>query len=326
MEGSANKLGIGIVRAEDGAILANPRRTFISPPGTGFLPKETGQHHRAAIVGLLEEAFRAAGVAPRDISLVAYTKGPGMSNPLMSVAVVARTLAQLWGVPIVPVNHCVAHIEMGRLATGCGDPVVLYVSGGNTQVIAYSAGRYRIFGEALDIAVGNCLDRFARLLRLSNDPSPGHSIEQLAKGGARLVDLPYTVKGMDVSFSGVLSYLEEEVLGAGGWSAADLCFSLQETVFAMLVEITERALAHVGASEVLVVGGVGCNERLQAMLGAMLDERGGTLCAMDERYCIDNGAMIAVAGMRAFAADRGAALLAEDCTCTQRYAPASELL
>jgi N6-L-threonylcarbamoyladenine synthase len=70
---------------------------------------------------------------------------------------------------------------MGRVVTGAESPVVLYVSGSNTQVIAYSNQRYRIFGETIDIAVGNCLDRFARILNLSNDPSPGYNIEQLAK-------------------------------------------------------------------------------------------------------------------------------------------------
>lgn len=70
---------------------------------------------------------------------------------------------------------------MGREITGAQNPVVLYVSGGNTQVIAYSQQRYRIFGETLDIAVGNCLDRFARVINLSNDPSPGYNIEQEAK-------------------------------------------------------------------------------------------------------------------------------------------------
>ena len=72
-------------------------------------------------------------------------------------------------------------IEMGREITGAQNPVVLYVSGGNTQVIAYSRQCYRIFGETLDIAVGNCLDRFARVINLSNDPSPGYNIEQEAK-------------------------------------------------------------------------------------------------------------------------------------------------
>lgn len=89
-----------------------------------------------------------------------------MGAPLVSVAVVARTVAQLWKKPMVAVNHCIGHIEMGRLVTGAVNPTVLYVSGGNTQVIAYLQQRYRIFGETIDIAVGNCLDRFARVLKV----------------------------------------------------------------------------------------------------------------------------------------------------------------
>ena len=89
-----------------------------------------------------------------------------MGAPLVSVAVVARTVAQLWKKPMVAVNHCIGHIEMGRLVTGAVNPTVLYVSGGNTQVIAYLERRYRIFGETIDIAVGNCLDRFARVLKV----------------------------------------------------------------------------------------------------------------------------------------------------------------
>ena len=109
-----------------------------------------------------------------------------------------------------------------------------------------------------------------------------YNIEQLAKQGGKLVELPYAVKGMDVSLSGVLSYVEDaapRLLASGDATAADLCYSLQETVFAMLVEITERAMAHAGKSGVLVVGGVGCNARLQAMMGVMVGERGGRLYA-----------------------------------------------
>ena len=326
IEGSANKLGVGIVRmrGEQGSeqfdILANPRTTYITPPGTGFLPRETAQHHAVHVLPLVRCAMAEAQLAPGDVSCICYTKGPGMGGPLRVGAVVARTLSQLWGVPIVGVNHCVGHIEMGRCVTGSQNPVVLYVSGGNTQVIAYSMQRYRIFGETIDIAIGNCLDRFARVLGLSNDPSPGYNIEQLAKGGSQYVALPYVVKGMDVSFSGILSYIEKEArekLAAGACTKADLCYSLQETLFAMLVEITERAMAHCSASEVLIVGGVGCNKRLQEMMGVMAGERGGTVCAMDHRYCIDNGAMIAQAGLLAFGMGQRTPL--PEATCTQRF-------
>ena len=270
-EGSANKLGVGIVR--DGVVLSNVRHTYHAPPGQGFLPRDTAAHHRKHVLDVLRRALDEAGLRPADIDCVCFTKGPGMGAPLVAVAVVARTVAQLWRKPLVAVNHCVGHIEMGRLVTGARNPTVLYVSGGNTQVIAYSQQKYRIFGETIDIAVGNCLDRFARVLKLSNDPSPGYNIEQLAKRGSAYVELPYVVKGMDVSFSGILSHIESigrERLERGECTAADLCYSLQETVFAMLVEITERAMAHCGSQEVLIVGGVGCNVRLQEMMGMSL--------------------------------------------------------
>ncbi|KAI9661763.1 MAG: putative tRNA threonylcarbamoyladenosine biosynthesis protein kae1 [Bathelium mastoideum] len=375
LEGSANKLGVGIIEHLHSLslssvpsnlppspppsghshkssplppptvrILANLRHTFVSPPGTGFLPRETAQHHRRWVVRLVKHAIAQAATALdlgsgedgakeviRRLECVCYTKGPGMGAPLTSVAVAARTVAGLWGKRLVGVNHCVGHIEMGRTITSASNPIVLYVSGGNTQIIAYAAHRYRIFGETLDIAVGNCLDRFARTLAISNEPAPGYNIEQLAKKGRRLVELPYSVKGMDCSFGGILATID---VMAGELARAeqegrvwtvegevvtreDLCFSLQETVYAMLVEITERAMAHVGANQVLVVGGVGCNERLQDMMGLMAESRGGSVYATDERFCIDNGIMIAHAGLLAHRT--GFETKMQDSTCTQRF-------
>ncbi|XP_043273022.1 probable tRNA N6-adenosine threonylcarbamoyltransferase isoform X2 [Venturia canescens] len=282
--------------------------------------KETAIHHRTHVLEILEKALKDAKLSMKDVDVICYTKGPGMGGPLTVLALVARTMAQLYNKPIIGVNHCIGHIEMGRLITGSKNPIVLYVSGGNTQVIAYSRQRYRIFGETIDIAVGNCLDRFARLLKLSNDPSPGYNIEQLAKKGTKLAPLPYVVKGMDVSFSGILSNVEEHLdvwLTSGEYSKEDLCFSLQETTFAMLIEITERAMAHVGSDEVLIVGGVGCNERLQKMMGVMCEERGSKLYATDERFCIDNGVMIAVAGALEY--QSGKPTPWEQTTCSQRF-------
>ena len=177
-------------------------------------------------------------------------------------------------------------IETGRQITDARNPVVLYVSRGNTQVIAYSQQRYRIFCEMLDIAVGNCLDRFARVINLSNDLSPGYNIEQKPKSecfviavgtpvltsnrGKKSLSLPYTTKGMDVGLSGILGAMEaytygkrfsqtaEPSLDSDTITPPDLCFSLRETVFTMLVETTERAMVHIGSKEVLTVGGVGC--------------------------------------------------------------------
>lgn len=392
IEGSANKIGVGIV-TNSGEILSNPRKTFITPPGEGFRPKETADHHRREVLGILKKSLQEANLKLEDIDLFCYTKGPGMAQPLSVGALVIRTLAQIYNKPIIGVNHCVGHIEMGRCVTQAQNPTILYVSGGNTQVIAYSEKRYRIFGEAIDIAVGNCLDRFARLLNLSNDPAPGYNIEQLAKNGTTYIDIPYTVKGMDVSFSGILSFMDDlikqksrknqnkkrkraqssekimkedlenknimpeiksniftenqsnekldnlEMISDENknrlndieiknqnylheekqlpYSKEDLCYSLQETIFAMLVEITERAMAHTNSKEVLLVGGVGCNLRLQEMMGIMVKERGGSVCAMDDRYCIDNGAMIAYAGILQF--ESGSITKFNETTFTQRF-------
>lgn len=324
LEGSANKIGVGVITL-DGKILSNVRKTYVPPTGHGFLPRETAIHHQKHVVPLIHKALTEAKVSPKELKCIGYTMGPGMGAPLRSVAIAARTVSLLWEVPLVPVNHCVAHIEMGRLVTGSKNPVVLYVSGGNTQVIAYAHKRYRIFGETIDIAVGNCLDRFARIVGLPNDPAPGYNIEQAAKRGGienrKLMELPYVVKGMDVSFSGLLSFIENEArkaLKKGTYTVEDLCFSLQETVFAMLVEVTERAMAHCGQTDVLVVGGVGCNVRLQEMLESMASERNGRAFCTDERFCIDNGAMIAwTAALMHEAGD--AEIPVEKATCTQRY-------
>jgi N6-L-threonylcarbamoyladenine synthase len=244
-------------------------------------------------------------------------------------------MSVLWNVPMIGVNHCVGHIEMGRLCCKTPDPVVLYVSGGNTQVLAYANQRYSIFGETIDVAIGNCLDRFARVIGLPNDPSPGYNIEIAAQEFAAkyeiknelpplMVELPYVVKGMDVSFSGILTTVQQiakERINKGDQSSLKkeaLCYALQETVFAMLVEITERAMAHTGQTDVLIVGGVGCNKRLQVMMQKMVEDRQkGTLCAIDHRYAIDNGAMIAQAGILAL--QFGKTTNMEDTWCTQRY-------
>ncbi|KIS01302.1 tRNA threonylcarbamoyladenosine biosynthesis protein [Cryptococcus deuterogattii 2001/935-1] len=338
IEGSANKLGCGIISHSPSTtggstvvtVLSNVRHTYITPPGEGFLPSDTARHHREWVVRVIEEAVRKAGVRMGDLDCIAFTKGPGMGTPLQVGALVARTLSLLHNIPLVGVNHCVGHIEMGRQITSSHNPIVLYVSGGNTQVIAYSQQRYRIFGETLDIAIGNCLDRFARVIGLRNDPSPGYNIEKEAKKGKRLVQLPYGTKGMDVSLAGILHSVEAYTKDKRyrSWDRVndieeniitpyDLCFSLQETTFAMLVEITERAMAHVGAKDVLIVGGVGCNLRLQEMMGIMASERGGRVFATDESFCIDNGIMIAQAGLLAFR--MGNTMPLEKTGVTQRY-------
>jgi N6-L-threonylcarbamoyladenine synthase len=203
----------------------------------------------------------------------------------------AKMKAKELNVPLIGVNHCVSHLEIGRL-TGAKDPVLLYASGANTQIIAYEGNKYRVFGETLDIGIGNFIDNFARYLGLGFPGGP--KVEKLAKDG-EYIELPYKLKGMDVAFSGILTKLKQ-MKESGKYSDEDLCFSLQETVFAMLVEASERALAHTGKKELLLGGGVGCNSRLQEMCKIMCKERGCKFFTPSRDLLVDNGAMIAYLG------------------------------
>ncbi|KAH7649478.1 endopeptidase [Cryptosporidium bovis] len=326
IESSANKVGVGIVTSE-GKILANVKRTFVGKPGFGFLPKETADFHRNNILELVKEALIESGIDKSSICIISFTQGPGMGAPLSVGALVARVLSRLWNKPLIGVNHCVAHIEMGRLVTNANNPIILYASGGNTQIIGYANKRYKILGETLDIAIGNCIDRFARLMKLDNYPAAGYHIEQMAKNGKNLISLPYVVKGMDLSFSGILTYGEELIeskqkeykndeLNLKSFYH-DFCFSLQETLFSMLIEVTERAMSLVNSDSVLLVGGVGCNLRLIQMMEIMAHERGAKVCSMDDSYCVDNGAMIAHTGILEYS--KGKVTNIEDSSVSQKY-------
>jgi N6-L-threonylcarbamoyladenine synthase/protein kinase Bud32 len=287
-------LGIGIVSSE-GKILANTSRTYVPKRG-GIHPRDAAQFHATNARKVLDEALRIAKVELKNIDLIAFSQGPGLGPALRTAATAARALAVWLNIPIVGVNHCVSHVEIGRLTEGAEDPVTLYVSGGNTQVIAFDAGRYRIFGETLDIPVGNCLDVFAREAGL---PHPGGPhIERLARKGKKYISLPYVVKGMDLSFSGLLTEAVRAV--KSGANLHDVAYSLQETTFAALVEVTERALAHTEKEEVMLTGGVAANKKLREMLKLMAQEHGAEFFVPPMELCQDNGSMIAWNGILAF--------------------------
>ena len=292
IEGTAHTVGVGIVD-ETCRIRANVY-DMIRPEKGGIHPREAANHHAEVVVPLIRKAASSAGVRLKEIDLVAFSQGPGLGPCLRTVATAARALALSLEVPILGVNHCVAHLEIGRGVTPAEDPVLLYVSGGNTQVIAFARGRYRVFGETLDIGVGNMLDKFGRECGL---PFPsGPILEGLARKGSKLLPLPYSVKGMDVAFSGMLT--AALALREQGGALEDLAFSIQEVAFAMLTEVTERAMAHLDNDEVLLGGGVARNQRLQAMVGRMGSDRGARMFVPPGDLCIDNGAMIAWTGLQ----------------------------
>lgn len=290
IEGTAEKTGVGIVD-DEGNILGMAGKQLFPEKG-GIHPRIAAEHHAKWIPQLIPQAVEEAGISYNDIDLISFSQGPGLGPALRIVATSARTLALSLNKPIIGVNHCIGHVEIGKLDTGAVNPVSLYVSGGNSQVIAFESGRYRIFGETLDIAIGNCLDHFGRETGLGHPGGP--VIEKLAKSGS-YVDLPYVVKGMDFSFSGLLSAALRE--HEKGTSIEDICYSLQETAFAMLVEVTERALSHTQKDEVMLCGGVSANTRLREMLNTMAVEHGAKFYMPQMKLCGDNGVMIAWLGL-----------------------------
>ena len=286
LEGTAHTIG-GSVVTDSGEVLSNTSRTYEGKEG--IHPREAANHHASNILEVIRESIKKAGINKSEIDVVAFSQGPGLGPCLRTKATAARSLSLSLGVPLVGVNHCIAHLEIGRLMTEADNPILLYVSGGNTQVIAFSKGRYRVFGETLDIGLGNMLDKFGREKGMVFPAGP--KIEEKAKQGGNLVDLPYSVKGMDVEFSGIMtSALNKDS------SLEDLCYSLQEITFAMLTEVTERALAHVRKDEVLLGGGVVQNKRLQSMISTMTEERGADWYVPEPEFCVDNAAMIAWTG------------------------------
>jgi N6-L-threonylcarbamoyladenine synthase len=303
IESTAHTASVGIVgdRAEVLGLASDMYR----PPAGGIHPREAANHHVDQLPDLVRRALDAAHARPADIEAVAFAQGPGLGPCLRAGATVARMLALEWEKPLVPVNHCVAHVEIARVLSGLDDPLLLYASGGNTQVIAYGRGRYRVLGETLDIGIGNFLDKL--WIGLGGTFPGGPALEREAQGGSELVDLPYSVHGMDVAFSGMLT--AALAFRDKGVARPDLAYSVEVTAYAMLTEITERALAHRRRDGVVLGGGVACNERLRGMVRAMVEARGGAMFAPPRAMCVDNGAMIAWTGRLAF--DAGATVPVE---------------
>ncbi len=293
IESTAHTFGIGIA-SEDG-ILANINRVHLPHYG-GILPRLAARQHTLSAHEVLQDALKSANITLGEIDAIAVSLGPGLGPCLRVGAIFARFLASYLGKPLIPVNHAVAHIEISIMATGTRDPLFVYVSGGNTMIIAFSEGRYRVFGETLDLPLGNFLDSIARELGL---PQPGvPSIEKLAEKGNKILDLPYIVKGQDISLSGLLTAALRKY--REGVALEDLCLSIVEYTYSMLAEVTERALAHTKKRELVLAGGVARSKRLQEIMRLVAKEHNASFHVVPYEYAGDNGAMIAWTGLLAY--------------------------
>ncbi|MBS3121653.1 tRNA (adenosine(37)-N6)-threonylcarbamoyltransferase complex transferase subunit TsaD [Candidatus Woesearchaeota archaeon] len=321
IESTAHTFGIGIVDdklPKEKKIIANVKDSVTTKTG-GIIPAKAADHHVEVCDAVLRNALVKANLKLEDVDVIAYSQSPGIGHCLRIGAMFARTIALKYNKPLVGVNHCIAHLEIGRLVTEAKDPVLLYLSGANTQVIAYEGKKYRIFGETLDIGIGNFIDCFARELGLGFPGGP--IVEKLARAEIEnnptenktphYVELPYCVKGMDVNFGGILTNLKQKIKHMNAhkkehqtkehthcyYTKESLCYSAQETVFAMMVEVAERALAHCDKKELLLGGGVACNKRLQEMCEKMCKARGAKMFVPANEFLIDNAAMIAWLGL-----------------------------
>ncbi|MFD1563358.1 bifunctional N(6)-L-threonylcarbamoyladenine synthase/serine/threonine protein kinase [Haloarchaeobius amylolyticus] len=305
------------------------------PDSGGIHPREASEHMHDAIpevVGRVLEHARethdgsaseppvdvdersSSGQQAAPVDAVAFSRGPGLGPCLRVVGTAARALSQALEVPLVGVNHMVAHLEIGRHTSGFDSPVCLNASGANAHLLAYRNGRYRVLGETMDTGVGNSIDKFTRHVGWSHPGGP--KVEEAAKDG-EYVDLPYVVKGMDFSFSGIMSAAKQRY--DDGVPVEDVCYSLQENIFGMLTEVSERALSLTGSDELVLGGGVGHNARLREMLAEMCAQRGADFHAPEPRFLGDNAGMIAVLGAKMYAA--GDTLALEDSRVDPNFRP-----
>jgi N6-L-threonylcarbamoyladenine synthase len=316
---TAHTFGVGIASDKPPYILANAYARYVPEKG-GIHPREASRFMASHAPRVLREALSQAGASMADIDAVAVALGPGLGPCLRTGATIARGLAAYYGKPLVPVNHIIAHIEIGRLATGLRDPLVLFVSGGNTMILAFNKGRYRVFGETLDISLGNLLDTFAREVGIAPPYviEGLHQVDRCAEKGGRLLDLPYIVKGQDVSFSGLLTAALRAV--KRGEELGDVCLTLREIAYSSVVEAAERGLAHTRKKSILLVGGVAASPPLREKVGVMAMERGGVEVGLTPpEYSGDNGAMIAWTGLLYY--KHGVSISIEDATIRQRWRP-----
>jgi N6-L-threonylcarbamoyladenine synthase len=301
IESTAHTFGVSVVEGEQrtykARVLSDIKDVYKpQKAGSGIHPRDAARHHSLVASSVLADSLDRAHVSIREVDCIGFSKGPGLGPCLRVGGVVGRTLSAMEQKPLVGVNHAVGHLEIGSLMTGLHDPVVLLVSGGHTLIVQHNLGRWRIFGETLDLTVGQLVDQFGRTLGLTSPCGP--RIEQLASKSQNFVNLPYTVKGNDVSFSGILS--EAKKMIALNYPAEDLAFSLQQVAFAELTEVCERALSFSEKQELLLTGGVAANQSLASMLQKMCKDRGVRFAVVPKEYSGDCGAQIGWVGLLSY--------------------------
>lgn len=273
----------------------------------GVVPEVASREHLKVLPLMVEEVLDAASLAWRDIDRIAVTAGPGLMGALLVGVSYARALGCVNRIPVIPVHHMEGHL----LAPGLSEEglpefpfITLLVSGGHTMLVRVDAiGEYKVIGQTIDDAAGECFDKSARLLGL---PYPGGpEISKLAESGdAKRFKLPRPLlnqNNLNFSFSGLktaVMYALKAQDEMDDHSKADMAAAIELAVCDVVVKKSVRACLQGGVESLVIAGGVAANQRLRNMLNDVANENGMKVFLPHPEYCTDNAAMIAYAGLQ----------------------------
>ena len=302
IESSCDETGLAIYSEQDGLLghLVNSQVDLFTEYG-GVIPEIAARDHSVKIIHILKELLKKSKLDVNDISLVAYTAGPGLIGSLMVGETVAKTISSILNKELLPINHLEGHILAPALEDSDIKPpyLCLLVSGGHTQIIeCKDYGEYQILGETIDDACGEAFDKVGKLLGLEYPGGP--KVSKLAENGdSKRFNFPRALKSednLDFSFSGlktsVLYQLEELQVS----DYPDVAASFQEAVIDILAFKLFKASKQTGIKKIICSGGVAANKNLRQVLKQIADEEGIEVFYPKFEYCTDNAAMIAYAG------------------------------
>ncbi len=274
----------------------------------GVVPELASRAHQQNIIPVVDKALKEAGIEKRQLSAVAFTRGPGLLGSLLVGVSFAKAFAMGLNIPIIEVDHMDAHIMAHFIETGSPRPafpfLCLTVSGGHSQIVKVdSYSQMEVIGRTIDDAAGETFDKAAKIMSL---PYPGGPvIDKLASKGNsdRFEFAKPKIPGLDYSFSGlktsILYFIRDELQKDPEFikkNTNDLCASIQKTIIDILMSKLKRASRETGIKEIAIAGGVSANSGLRNRLQQEAHKQRWNIYLPEFQYSTDNAAMIAIVG------------------------------
>lgn len=308
LESSCDETGVALIDSEQG-LLSHAIHTQIDMHRLygGVVPELASRDHIRRVIPLIEQVLEEAGKDKKDLDAIAVTEGPGLAGALLVGVSVAHALGSALNIPVIGVHHMEGHLLANLLA----DPapqfpfIALLVSGGHTQIMKVNHfGDYELLGETLDDAVGEAFDKTAQLLGECYPGGP--AVSALAeRGRSGNIDLPRPMlhsANLDMSFSGlktaVLTAVHQAENPKDPTFREDLARAFVDAVVDVLSKKAIKAMKNEGIKTLVVAGGVSANKQLRERLIQETSKRGMKVFFPPIKLCTDNGAMIAVAGLK----------------------------